>query len=69
MAPPSLVVCSYKEAVDYSNKLGVPKSFLAECEALRNTRHRNLVRVITACSTFDPSGHPFKALILEYMFN
>jgi hypothetical protein len=51
------------------DELGAPKSFVAECEALRNTRHRNLVRVITACSTFDPSGHPFKALILEYMFN
>ncbi|CAD6268728.1 unnamed protein product [Miscanthus lutarioriparius] len=51
------------------DQLGAPKSFVAECEALRNTRHRNLVRVITACSTFDPSGHPFKALILEYMLN
>jgi Leucine-rich repeat (LRR) protein len=48
---------------------GGPKSFLAECEALRNTRHRNLVRVITACSTFDPIGHEFKALILEYIPN
>ncbi|KAG2606907.1 hypothetical protein PVAP13_4NG177111 [Panicum virgatum] len=51
------------------DQLGAPKSFLAECEALRNTRHRNLVRVITACSTFDASGHQFKALILEYMPN
>ncbi|CAN6169588.1 unnamed protein product [Urochloa humidicola] len=48
------------------DQLGAPKSFLAECEALRNTRHRNLVK---ACSTFDPSGHEFKALILEYMPN
>ncbi|EEC80869.1 hypothetical protein OsI_23491 [Oryza sativa Indica Group] len=48
---------------------GGPKSFLAECEALRNTRHRNLVSVITACSTFDPIGHEFKALILDYMPN
>ncbi|XP_025810628.1 probable LRR receptor-like serine/threonine-protein kinase At3g47570 [Panicum hallii] len=51
------------------DQLGAPKSFLAECEALRNTRHRNLVRVITACSTIDSSGHQFKALILEYMPN
>ncbi|CAL5053477.1 unnamed protein product [Urochloa decumbens] len=51
------------------DQLGTQKSFLAECEALRNTRHRNLVKVITACSTFDPSGHEFKALILEYMPN
>ncbi|OEL28820.1 putative LRR receptor-like serine/threonine-protein kinase [Dichanthelium oligosanthes] len=51
------------------DQLDAPNSFLAECEALRNTRHRNLVKVITACSTFDPSGHQFKALILEYMPN
>jgi serine/threonine protein kinase len=49
------------------DQLGAPKSFLAECEALRNTRHRNLVKVITACSTFDATGNEFKALILEYM--
>ncbi|CAN6334729.1 unnamed protein product [Urochloa humidicola] len=49
------------------DQLGAPKSFLAECETLRNTRHRNLVRVITACSTFDPAGHEFKAIVLEYM--
>ncbi|KAJ1266529.1 hypothetical protein BS78_08G158500 [Paspalum vaginatum] len=51
------------------HQLGAPKSFVAECEALKNTRHRNLVRVITACSTFDPSGQEFKAIILEYMPN
>ncbi|WVZ79469.1 hypothetical protein U9M48_027043 [Paspalum notatum var. saurae] len=51
------------------DQLGAPRSFLTECEALRNTRHHNLVRVITACSTFDASGLQFKALILEYMPN
>lgn len=51
------------------DQFGAPKSFLAECEALRNTRHRNLVKVITTCSTFDPSGYQFKALIPEYMPN
>ncbi|KAJ1259837.1 hypothetical protein BS78_10G186600 [Paspalum vaginatum] len=51
------------------DQLGAPRSFLTECEALRNTRHRNLVRVITSCSTFDASGLQFKALILEYMPN
>ncbi|WVZ96389.1 hypothetical protein U9M48_042034 [Paspalum notatum var. saurae] len=50
-------------------QLGASESFLAECEALKNTRHRNLVKVITACSTFDSTGHEFKALILEYMPN
>ncbi|KAL6839531.1 hypothetical protein ACP4OV_030801 [Aristida adscensionis] len=51
------------------DQIDAPRNFLAECEALRNTRHRNLVRVITACSTCDPAGHDFKALILEYMPN
>uniref|UniRef100_A0ACD5ZWR2 Uncharacterized protein n=1 Tax=Avena sativa TaxID=4498 RepID=A0ACD5ZWR2_AVESA len=48
---------------------GASKSFIAECEALRNTRHRNLIRVISLCSTSDPSGNEFKALVLEYMSN
>ncbi|KAM0836967.1 hypothetical protein ACQ4PT_061978 [Festuca glaucescens] len=48
---------------------GATKSFLAECQALKNTRHRNLLRVITVCSTGDPIGHEFKALVLEYMVN
>ncbi|XP_047074162.1 receptor kinase-like protein Xa21 isoform X2 [Lolium rigidum] len=51
------------------DQLGAIKSFLAECEALRNTRHRNLVKVITVCSTIDREGHEFKALVLEYMVN
>ncbi|XP_004962622.1 probable LRR receptor-like serine/threonine-protein kinase At3g47570 isoform X1 [Setaria italica] len=48
---------------------GASKSFLAECRALRNIRHRNIVKVITACSTYDPLGNEFKALVLEYMSN
>ncbi|KQK17873.1 probable LRR receptor-like serine/threonine-protein kinase At3g47570 [Brachypodium distachyon] len=51
------------------DQVGATKSFLAECEALRNTRHRNLVRVITVCSTIDHAGQEFKALVLEYMIN
>ncbi|XP_062198143.1 probable LRR receptor-like serine/threonine-protein kinase At3g47570 [Phragmites australis] len=51
------------------DQLGATKSFLAECEAFRNTRHRNLVRVISACSTCDHKGNDFKALIVEYMAN
>ncbi|KAG8092833.1 hypothetical protein GUJ93_ZPchr0012g19546 [Zizania palustris] len=48
---------------------GAERSFLAECEALRSVRHRNLVKVITACSTMDRSGHDFKALVYEFMPN
>ncbi|XP_006647067.2 probable LRR receptor-like serine/threonine-protein kinase At3g47570 [Oryza brachyantha] len=51
------------------NKYGAPTSFNAECEALRNIRHRNLVKIITLCSTVDPSGYDFKALIFQYMPN
>lgn len=48
---------------------GAEKSFLSECEALRNIRHRNLVPIITACSTVDINGNVFKALIYEFMPN
>ncbi|KAF7093072.1 hypothetical protein CFC21_095505 [Triticum aestivum] len=49
------------------DQLGASQSFFAECDALRNIRHRNLIRVISLCSTTDPRGNEFKALILEYM--
>ncbi|KAL4600613.1 hypothetical protein ACB092_11G211800, partial [Castanea dentata] len=45
------------------------KSFIAECEALRNIRHRNLVKVLTVCSGVDYQGHDFKALVYEFMTN
>ncbi|KAL6847140.1 hypothetical protein ACP4OV_022993 [Aristida adscensionis] len=48
---------------------GAERSFLAECEVLRSIRHRNLVKVITACSTVNHSGHDFKALVYEFMPN
>ncbi|OWM84814.1 hypothetical protein CDL15_Pgr027601 [Punica granatum] len=48
---------------------GASKSFMAECEALRNTRHRNLVKVLTACSGTDYQGNDFKALVYQFMVN
>lgn len=48
---------------------GAERSFLAECEALRSIRHRNLLPIITACSTVDNNGNTFKALIYEFMPN
>uniref|UniRef100_A0A2N9HZU8 non-specific serine/threonine protein kinase n=1 Tax=Fagus sylvatica TaxID=28930 RepID=A0A2N9HZU8_FAGSY len=48
---------------------GASKSFKAECEALRNIRHRNLVKVLTSCSGIDYQGHDFKALVMEFMRN
>ncbi|XP_058211445.1 probable LRR receptor-like serine/threonine-protein kinase At3g47570 [Rhododendron vialii] len=48
---------------------GAIKSFMAECEALRNIRHRNLVSIITCCSSVDFQGNEFKALVYEFMPN
>ncbi|XP_077230257.1 putative LRR receptor-like serine/threonine-protein kinase At3g47570 [Tasmannia lanceolata] len=45
------------------------KSFVAECEALRSIRHRNLVKIITSCSSIDHSGADFKAVVMEFMLN
>jgi serine/threonine protein kinase len=46
---------------------GAYKSFIAECNALRNMRHRNLVPILTACSSIDSNGNDFKALAYEFM--
>lgn len=40
------------------------KSFNRECQVLKRIRHRNLIRIITACSLPE-----FKALVLPYMSN
>ena len=36
---------------------------------MRNIRHRNLVKVLTACSGVDYRGHDFKALVYKFMSN
>ncbi|KAJ4794834.1 receptor-like protein kinase 2 [Rhynchospora pubera] len=46
---------------------GSLRSFYAECDSLRNLRHRNLLRILTSCSTMDTSGKEFKALVFKYM--
>ncbi|KAF8100968.1 hypothetical protein N665_0212s0012 [Sinapis alba] len=48
---------------------GAMKSFIAECESLKDIRHRNLVKLLTACSSIDFQGNEFRALIYEYMPN
>ncbi|XP_058099636.1 probable LRR receptor-like serine/threonine-protein kinase At3g47570 [Magnolia sinica] len=48
---------------------GASKSFMTECEALKNIRHRNLVKIITSCSSIDFKGNDFKALVFEFMPN
>ncbi|GJS93745.1 kinase-like domain-containing protein [Tanacetum coccineum] len=48
---------------------GAQKSFLAECEAWRNIRHRNLLKIVTSCSSVDFQGNDFKAIVYELMPN
>ncbi|KAJ6969990.1 LRR receptor-like serine/threonine-protein kinas e [Populus alba x Populus x berolinensis] len=48
---------------------GASNTFMAEINALRNIRHRNLVRIVNSCSTIDFKGDDFKALIMEFMSN
>ncbi|KAK9153564.1 hypothetical protein Sjap_001044 [Stephania japonica] len=48
---------------------GATKTFKAECNALRNIRHRNLLEILTSCSSIDSKGNDFKALVSEFMPN
>ncbi|XXG45247.1 hypothetical protein AAC387_Pa02g0376 [Persea americana] len=48
---------------------GASKSYIAECKALINVRHRNLLKIHTVCSSIDSQGDDFKALVLDYMAN
>nr|XP_027085558.1 probable LRR receptor-like serine/threonine-protein kinase At3g47570 [Coffea arabica] len=50
-------------------KNGASKSFKAECNTLRNIRHRNLVSIVSYCSSIDSKGDEFKALVYEFMEN
>ena len=48
---------------------GASKSFINECNVLRSIRHRNLLKIISACSSTDHEGNDFKSLIFEFMCN
>ncbi|KAK3420881.1 hypothetical protein EUGRSUZ_G00456, partial [Eucalyptus grandis] len=48
---------------------GALKSFIVECEALKNSKHRNLLEILTVCSSIDYQGNDFKALVYEFMDN
>ncbi|CAN8268314.1 unnamed protein product [Cochlearia groenlandica] len=50
-------------------KHGAMRSFMAECESLKDIRHRNLVKLLTACSSIDFQGNEFRALVYEFMPN
>ncbi|XP_050220232.1 probable LRR receptor-like serine/threonine-protein kinase At3g47570 [Mercurialis annua] len=48
---------------------GAAKSLTAECKVLSSVRHRNLVKLLTYCSSIDYKGNEFKALVYELMDN
>ncbi|XP_058746589.1 probable LRR receptor-like serine/threonine-protein kinase At3g47570 [Vicia villosa] len=48
---------------------GAAKSFVAECNALGKMKHRNLVKILTCCSSVDYKGEDFKAIVFEFMPN
>nr|GEZ31759.1 protein kinase-like domain-containing protein [Tanacetum cinerariifolium] len=51
----------------YLQNRGAHKGFQAECEAWRNIRHRNALKIITSCSTVDFQGNDFKAMVYEFI--
>ncbi|KAG6511316.1 probable LRR receptor-like serine/threonine-protein kinase At3g47570 [Zingiber officinale] len=70
----------YKATLDHENRtvavkvfdlqqLGSSQTFSTECEALSRIRHRNLIKIITCCSSIDFNGDDFKALVFEFMPN
>ncbi|KAJ8629201.1 hypothetical protein MRB53_022524 [Persea americana] len=70
----------YKGYLDYIMKIvavkvlnlqrqGASTSFIVECKALRSIQHRNLLKVLTVCSSIDFKGDNFKALVFNYMAN
>ncbi|KAL7242826.1 hypothetical protein ACSBR1_015256 [Camellia fascicularis] len=48
---------------------GASKSFMSECKVLRTIRHRNLLKILSTCSSVDFQGNEFKALVYKFMAN
>ncbi|KAK4278272.1 hypothetical protein QN277_016138 [Acacia crassicarpa] len=48
---------------------GATKSFITECMTLSKIRHRNLLKILTSCSSVDYNDNDFKALVFEFMPN
>lgn len=46
---------------------GASKSFMSECKAMKNIRHRNLLKTPSVCSSMDYQGNDFRAVIYEFM--
>ncbi|CAM8958299.1 unnamed protein product [Rhodiola kirilowii] len=50
-------------------KHGAIKSFWRECKALSKIRHKNLLKILSCCSSLDFRGNDFMALVYELMPN
>ncbi|KAM0915112.1 hypothetical protein ACQ4PT_011022 [Festuca glaucescens] len=50
-------------------QVGASKTFLSECETLRSARHRNLISIVTCCSSVDAADGEFRALVFDFMPN
>ncbi|KAF8031898.1 hypothetical protein BT93_D0955 [Corymbia citriodora subsp. variegata] len=48
---------------------GALRSFVSECQTLGIIRHRNLVKILSVCSSVDFCGNDFKALLYEFNAN
>ncbi|KAM7466091.1 hypothetical protein LguiB_013653 [Lonicera macranthoides] len=48
---------------------GASESFMSECIALKSIRHRNVLKICSACSSVDFQDNEFKALVYEFMPN
>ncbi|THG06148.1 hypothetical protein TEA_018158 [Camellia sinensis var. sinensis] len=48
---------------------GASNSFMSKCKALRAIRHRNLLKILSVCSSVYFHGNEFKALVYEFMAN
>jgi serine/threonine protein kinase len=52
-----------------SNEHGAHESYLTECGVLRSVRHRNILKCVASCSTWDTENNEFKALVFQFMPN
>ncbi|KAK3120595.1 hypothetical protein QOZ80_9AG0690600 [Eleusine coracana subsp. coracana] len=50
-------------------QVGASKTFVSEIQALRSVKHRNLINIVTCCSSIDADGNDFRALVFDFMPN
>ncbi|GMP79112.1 hypothetical protein CsSME_00034781 [Camellia sinensis var. sinensis] len=58
----------YKGILDHIQMV-VAVKFMSKSKALRAIRHRNLLKILSVCSSVDFHGNEFKALVYEFMAN